>query len=234
MPILSVKQPQNIMSKNSKNSNNNNSNINPQATIKEKMQDPIVKNYIFSSILYAVFILVVVVGIVWLIVDKTANDNKKETPFPTISSVIPKPKTTSTDPAEQTPEQKAQIEAQKKTQEQKILTQVKPAIKVVTVQEGAGDEVAFGDTATVNYTGKLEDGTVFDSSLNTGRQPFPVEGVGFAGVIDGWNAGLLGLKKGGKYTLTIPPQFAYGAQVKTGIPANSTLVFDIEVLDIAK
>ncbi|MBP6005738.1 FKBP-type peptidyl-prolyl cis-trans isomerase [Candidatus Saccharibacteria bacterium] len=88
-----------------------------------------------------------------------------------------------------------------------------------------------GDTARVHYTGTLVDGTKFDSSLDRG-QPFDVVDVGNAPVIDGWNIGLTGMSEGGKRRLTIPADKAYGDRATGSIPANSTLIFDIELVKI--
>jgi FKBP-type peptidyl-prolyl cis-trans isomerase len=96
---------------------------------------------------------------------------------------------------------------------------------------GTGTEVKTGDTVTINYTGKLLDGTVFDSSLNPGRSPFSTQ-IGVGQVIQGWDEGVVGMKVGGKRTLTIPPSLGYGAQATGSIPANSTLIFDLELLAV--
>ena len=96
---------------------------------------------------------------------------------------------------------------------------------------GTGTEVKSGDTVTINYTGKLLDGTVFDSSLKPGRTPFSTK-IGVGQVIQGWDQGVVGMKVGGKRTLTIPAELGYGAQATGGIPANSTLIFDLELLDV--
>lgn len=96
---------------------------------------------------------------------------------------------------------------------------------------GDGPEATSGDTVSVHYTGTLLDGTVFDSSVakNTPFE-FPL-GAGY--VIKGWDEGVQGMKIGGKRRLTIPPDLAYGANEIPGIiPANSTLVFEVELLDI--
>jgi peptidylprolyl isomerase len=112
---------------------------------------------------------------------------------------------------------------------------VKPATdeKVTTkdVKVGTGDEVKMGDRIAVHYTGTLTDGTKFDSSRDRG-QPFEFT-VG-TGVIDGWNQGIVGMKKGGRRTLVIPPSLGYGASGKGKIPPNATLNFDIEVVEINK
>jgi FKBP-type peptidyl-prolyl cis-trans isomerase len=84
----------------------------------------------------------------------------------------------------------------------------------------------------VEYTGKLGDGTVFDSSKNPGREPFSFT-VGIGVVIKGWDEGVPGMKVGGTRKLTIPPDMGYGAQGAGGvIPPNATLIFDIELLEV--
>lgn len=95
-----------------------------------------------------------------------------------------------------------------------------------------------GDTVFVNYTGKLTNGTVFDSSENHGK-PIDFE-LGTGRVIAGWDQGIVGMKIGEKKTLTIPPELGYGDnEVPDGrggilIPKNSTLIFDIELVDIKR
>ena len=97
---------------------------------------------------------------------------------------------------------------------------------------GSGKEAKSGDAVVVHYTGKLEDGYVFDSSHKRGK---PLElklGVGM--VIKGWDRGLVGMKEGGKRKLVIPPALAYGDQGSGGgkIPPNSTLTFDVELVQV--
>ena len=95
-------------------------------------------------------------------------------------------------------------------------------------KEGTGDAPKDSDTVVVNYKGTLIDGTEFDNSYTRGEPlSFRLDGV-----IPGWTAGLKHVKKGGKIKLVIPPQLAYGKNGVPGIPANSTLVFDVELLDI--
>lgn len=92
-------------------------------------------------------------------------------------------------------------------------------------------EAKVGDTVLVRYTGKLEDGTVFDSSVERGV-PFSFT-LGENRVIAGWEQGILGMKVGEKKTLNIPPELGYGAMGVPGvIPANATLIFDVELVDI--
>ena len=91
-----------------------------------------------------------------------------------------------------------------------------------------------GDTVSVNYTGRLQDGTVFDS--NTDANFYHVEPfwfpLGEGQVIPGWDEGIVGMKIGEKKTLIIPPEKGYGKDNVGPIPPNSTLIFDIEMLDI--
>lgn len=95
---------------------------------------------------------------------------------------------------------------------------------------GAGQEAKAGDTVTVHYTGTLTDGTKFDSSLDRGT-PFTFL-LGAGKVIKGWDEGVAGIKVGGKRKLTIPAELGYGNQEVGTIPANSTLLFDVELLAV--
>lgn len=104
-------------------------------------------------------------------------------------------------------------------------------LQIEDIKIGEGSEVKKFDIVTVNYTGTLEDGTKFDSSLNPGRTPFRFT-VGAGQVIKGWDEGLIGMKVGGKRKLTIPPELGYGSRDNGPIPANSTLIFDIDLLGI--
>jgi FKBP-type peptidyl-prolyl cis-trans isomerase len=95
---------------------------------------------------------------------------------------------------------------------------------------GTGESPSLGKTVTVHYTGKLEDGTKFDSSLDRG-QPYSFP-IGMGGVIKGWDEGVMTMKVGGKRKLIIPPELGYGSQDKGTIPPNSTLIFDVELLSV--
>ena len=107
-------------------------------------------------------------------------------------------------------------------------------MKIVDNVVGDGLEAEKFDIITVNYTGKLEDGTVFDSSKNPGREPF-VFTLGLNQVIQGWERGFEGMKIGGVRTLTIPPEMGYGARgAGDVIPPNATLIFEVELLDVDK
>ena len=97
---------------------------------------------------------------------------------------------------------------------------------------GDGAEAKDYNKVVVNYTGKLEDGSVFDSSLNPGRSPFTFT-LGAGSVIKGWDQGLKNMKVGGKRKLTIPPDLAYGANgAGSVVPPNATLIFEVELLEV--
>ena len=102
---------------------------------------------------------------------------------------------------------------------------------------GTGKEAISGSTVSVRYTGKLQDGTIFDSSSAHGDQPL-VFVLGAEGLIPGFQIGVNGMKEGGERIVTIPPSFGYGAEAvkdasgKIIIPANSTLVFNITLITV--
>lgn len=97
---------------------------------------------------------------------------------------------------------------------------------------GTGPAAKAGDTVTVNYIGALPDGTVFDASSKHGQAfTFP---LGQGQVIPGWDQGLVGMKVGGKRTLIIPPDMAYGSRDLGVIPPNSTLIFQVELVKIGQ
>lgn len=117
--------------------------------------------------------------------------------------------------------------------ENQTQNQPEPEIKmnVQTIKEGTGEPSKSGDKLKVHYTGTLENGTKFDSSLDR-NQPFEFT-LGAGQVIRGWDEGLIGMKTGEKRKLTIPPELGYGANgVPGAIPANSTLIFEVELLKI--
>ncbi len=105
-------------------------------------------------------------------------------------------------------------------------------LKIEELAPGSGPGLHVGQTAYVQYTGRLSDGTVFDSSLKRGK-PSQVK-LGAGKVIPGWEQGLLGMKVGGKRRLTIPPELAYGPAGKPPtIPPNATLTFEVQVLSVS-
>ncbi len=96
---------------------------------------------------------------------------------------------------------------------------------------GTGTEAVAGKSVSVQYTGTLTDGTKFDSTADHGGQPFTFA-LGGGQVIKGWDQGVVGMKVGGKRKLVIPPSLGYGSQSVGTIPPNSTLVFEIELVDV--
>jgi hypothetical protein len=104
-------------------------------------------------------------------------------------------------------------------------------LQIYLIQPGEGDVAESGMRVFVQYTGWFEDGTKFDSSLDTGP-PFPFV-LGRKNVIDGWEEGVLGMRVGEKRRLVIPPDLAYGEEGFGAIPPNATLTFDIELVDLS-
>ncbi len=130
-------------------------------------------------------------------------------------------------------------EAEKKTKEtaaanKKLMegaTITESGLAYIMVKEGSGIQAENGKTVSVHYTGKLTDGTKFDSSLDRNQ---PIEFVlGQGRVIKGWDEGISYLKVGGKATFIIPSDLAYGERGAGGvIPPNATLIFDVELVDV--
>jgi len=103
-------------------------------------------------------------------------------------------------------------------------------LKIEDLVVGVGISPQPGQQVTVHYTGTLEDGTKFDSSRDRG-EPFTFR-IGVGKVIKGWDEGVMTMKVGGKRKLIIPPQLGYGSRATGPIPANSTLIFEIELLEV--
>lgn len=104
-----------------------------------------------------------------------------------------------------------------------------PTVKVQDIVVGKGISLSKGDVATVLYRGTFLNGDVFDD--NSQRAPFAFQ-VGLGQVIKGWDQSILGMKVGGKRSMEIPPELAYGDKDNGPIPANSTLKFEVELLRI--
>jgi|SRR3989338_2730606 len=103
---------------------------------------------------------------------------------------------------------------------------------VEDINLGNGEAVKIGDMISVHYVGTLTDGTKFDSSYDRG-EPIAFS-VGSGQLIKGFDNGVVGMKVGGKRKLTIPPELAYGAQGSGAIPANSTIIFQVELVKIGQ
>lgn len=104
-------------------------------------------------------------------------------------------------------------------------------LQYIVEKEGTGAQPTAEDEVTVHYTGKLLDGTVFDSSVNRGEPAtFPLNRV-----IPGWTEGVQLMKEGAKYTFFIPSDLAYGPQgIPNAIPPHSTLIFEVELIKVIK
>lgn len=103
-------------------------------------------------------------------------------------------------------------------------------MKVEDMKIGTGKEAIPGQKVTVHYTGWLTNGKKFDSSVDR-NQPFTFN-LGAGEVILGWDQGVAGMREGGQRRLTIPPGMGYGSQAVGSIPANSTLIFQVDLLKV--
>lgn len=104
-------------------------------------------------------------------------------------------------------------------------------LEYIELEAGTGTQAEAGKTVSVHYTGKFQDGRVFDSSVSRG-EPITFK-LGVGQVIKGWDEGISLMKVGGKAQLIIPSNLAYGERGAGGvIPPNATLVFDVELVDV--
>jgi FKBP-type peptidyl-prolyl cis-trans isomerase FklB len=122
---------------------------------------------------------------------------------------------------------KAFLEANKTKEGVKVLPS---GLQYKILKEGTGKSPTAEDKVKINYRGKLIDGTEFDSSYKTGKPiEYPVKNF-----IKGWTEALQLMKEGGKWQLFVPPELAYGERGNRGIPPNSTLIFEVELIEIVK
>ena len=102
-------------------------------------------------------------------------------------------------------------------------------LRMIVHKQGNGEKPNTGQTVSVHYTGLLETGSKFDSSHDRGK-PFSFQ-LGQGRVIKGWDAAIALMNKGEKRTLIIPPKLGYGSRSTGKIPPNSTLIFEVELID---
>lgn len=112
-----------------------------------------------------------------------------------------------------------------------MLKQTASGLQYEDLVEGTGPQPQVGQKIIVHYVGTLENGTKFDSSYDRGQPLQFIIGVGQ--VIKGWDEGVLSMKVGGKRKLNIPAHLGYGPRAIGAIPANSNLIFEVELLDVA-
>jgi peptidylprolyl isomerase len=147
----------------------------------------------------------------------------------------------STTPTTASPQNQTQTQTQAQSQAapaaappavQGDLTTTASGLQIIDQVVGTGAQPQAGQTVVVQYTGYLDNGTVFDSSYSR-NQPFEFV-LGAGQVIRGWDEGIASMKVGGKRRLIIPPQLAYGAQGAGGgvIPPNARLTFDVELVGV--
>jgi FKBP-type peptidyl-prolyl cis-trans isomerase len=105
-------------------------------------------------------------------------------------------------------------------------------VKYETLKEGTGPELQSGQKAKMNYEGKLEDGTIFDSTRRSQPSIPRTFSIGVGTLIKGWDEAIPGMKVGEVRKLTIPPQMGYGKSGKGEIPPDSTLIFEVELVGV--
>ena len=164
------------------------------------------------KLMYSIIIVLVAVAVLFYVLKTTDKPETKVMPNEDTSQSM-KDETTET-PMQDTPTQPTGSE-----------------LLMTTTKEGTGEGAKDGDTLSVHYTGYLEDGTKFDSSVDRGT-PFELT-LGSGMVIQGWDIGLKGMKQGEVRKLVIPSRYAYGENGFPGvIPPNATLIFEVELVAI--
>lgn len=176
---------------------------------------------IILSILAALAIVLAIAGCGKKAEETQAPATEATQPADTSATPAPQPA-----PGPQTP---ATVQETKPGQSIKLPS----GLIIKDIKIGTGDTVVDHDMVTVHYTGWLDNKKVFDTSKKEGRGPFSFT-VGGGDVIKGWDEGLKGMKIGGTRELTVPPALGYGDMEMPTIPANSTLHFKVELLEISK
>ena len=200
----------------------------------DRLEEIIIKPILFMTknqffIVVCVF-LVVIGGIGWLLfVEEKGAKSELETKLNQYS--------TGNIQVQEEPNQNTQTgelqqaASQEDIEMNKLLNKQNMELQVEILQAGQGQKIEAGQIASVHYTGWLEDGTKFDSSVDRGT-PFEFT-VGAGQVIAGWDQGVAGMQVGEKRKLTIPSNLAYGENGISGvIPGGATLIFEVELLEI--
>ena len=119
-------------------------------------------------------------------------------------------------------------------EKQTVVEGLPDGVQAELIKEGevAGAVAVEGKLVTVHYVGRLQDGTVFDSSYDRGEAFSFLLGAGQ--VIQGWDLGVKGMRVGESRLLTLAPEYAYGDRAIGSIPANSTLIFEVELLEVSE
>ncbi|MFK7847467.1 MAG: FKBP-type peptidyl-prolyl cis-trans isomerase [Rhodothermales bacterium] len=112
-------------------------------------------------------------------------------------------------------------------------TETATGLKYFDLVTGTGDVATVGDTLSVEYTGWLQNGFIFDTSVYLPRPPFSVI-IGTSPLIEGWTEGLQGMQEGGQRQLVIPPSLGYGTRGQGAIPPNAVMIFEVEVVSLRK
>ncbi|HWA51677.1 MAG TPA: FKBP-type peptidyl-prolyl cis-trans isomerase [Patescibacteria group bacterium] len=166
-----------------------------------------------AKVVFAIIAIIAVLAIVVRNVKVGGDEGVNNSPSPTI--------TTMNDNSNQTPSATSSATPN--------------GLQITDEVVGTGDTAVAGKMVTVNYSGTLTDGTVFDSNTDPKFQhvtPFSFD-LGAGEVIKGWDEGVAGMKVGGKRKLVIPPDLGYGAYgAPPSIPGNATLVFEVELLKV--
>jgi FKBP-type peptidyl-prolyl cis-trans isomerase len=165
--------------------------------------------------------------------EETATPKGRTEATPPPAATAPKPEAPAAAPKQggATVQESAAVQAARKlgTPTDKPVVTLPSGLQYIEVKEGEGEAAKAGDTVRVHYTGWLENGTEFDSSLKRG-QPF-VFPLGAGRVIRGWDEGVAGMKPGGVRKLIVPSDLGYGARgAGSVIPPNATLIFEVQYL----
>ncbi len=185
-----------------------------------------------SNKLFAVIIGIVILGMVFAFTANPAGQTSIQTPTP--PPPVPTEEAKVNSGANETSSATPPPSQQTQTKKENTMTnpsQPIEGLKKEILKEGTGQVAKSGDTVEVHYTGTLENGNKFDSSLDRGT-PFSFP-LGAGMVIKGWDEGVAGMKVGEKARLTIPASMGYGERgAPPVIPANATLIFEVELLAI--